>query len=649
MKTRFLRLFGALLATACLLVTAVLPSFAASGSGEYYSIDVQVTLQEDGSAQVTELWDVELDDDWSELYVPKTNLGEMRIRNMQVKDLTDGTTYTYTGENWDVGSGLSTDDKRLMKYQKCGIAQRSDGGIELCWGVSGEGRHKYQLSYLMTNVVQRYSDGYDGFHIRFINSSLSPSPEHVSVTVGTQGVEGLTKDNTKFWAFGLMGTTKLEDGNVLVESDNGGTINYCNVMCRFNEGVFSPTVETGTSFRDLVETAFVGSDYDISAYDDGTSGGDGSSSSDASYLGSYSDEDSLGFSSGSSLTDKIVDVIMALLIPLLAILAFVGIFGKWAGTRSTTSSGTIRRVTPNITRQEKKDVLYSRELPFGGSLPESYMALDTMDELPEKGAIIEAYLLKWMKNGWCRVDEESKKRMFGLMSDKTVPTIVFSKAAEESSYAKMDSVEEKLWRILHAAAGDDDILQEDELKEYASRNYKKLESFFEDVLNAGTKTGRDQGHIIDTTEKKWIFTSHKTTLSEDGKKAFLDLLGFKKFLKDFTIINEREARDVGLWGDYLTYAALFGIADEVAEQFKELVPDFFENPQAYGYSVASWDTYNMIWMMHMMNRFSNAAYNSYMSGRTAQEIHTSSSGGGGFSSFGGGGGFSGGGMGGGGR
>ncbi|MBR5753722.1 MAG: DUF2207 domain-containing protein [Clostridia bacterium] len=651
MKQKFLRLFGALLATACLLVTAVLPSFAWGGSGEYYSIDVQVTLLEDGTAQVIELWDVELDDDWSELYVPKTNLGEMKIRNMQVKELTDGSEYTYIGEDWDVGSGMSTEDKRLMKHQKCGIAQRSDGGVELCWGVSGEGRHKYQLSYLMSNVVQKYSDGYDGFNIRFINSSLSPAPDHVSVTIDTQDVEELTKDNTKFWAFGLMGTTRLEDGKVIVESDQNGTINYCNVMCRFDEGIFDPAVETGTTFRSLVEKAFVGSDYDISAYDDGTSGGDGVASDTTLVDDLSSDEDLAPFFSEDG-TFNLRDLFMAFLIPAGALLVFIFGIGKLLmgkGTASVSRSGLLSRISSTITRKEKKDVLYSRDIPLDGSLPEAYLALDTMDELPAKGAIIEAYLLKWMKNGWARVEEQPEKRLGGLLSDKMAPTIVFPKEAAEETNGKMSGVEEQLWNILHAAAGNDDILQEKELKYYAEAHYERLENFFEDTLNEGMRSAKASGRVEDIAEKKLLFTSHRTVLTEDGKKKFLDLLGLRKFLKEFTIINERQARDVNLWGDYLTYAALFGIAEEVAEQFKELVPDFFSNPQAYGYYGAGWDTYDMLWMMAMMNRFSNTAYNSYMAGRSAQEIQMSSSGGGGFSSFGGGGGFSGGGIGGGGR
>lgn len=646
MKKIITRVGSAFLAMLFVAVLTVVPSFAWGGSGEYYSIDVNVTLLDNGDAQVIEVWDVELDDGWSELYVPKTNLGTMSIKNMQVKELTTGKEFTYTGENWDVGSGLSTDDKRLMKYEKCGIAKRSDGGVELCWGVSGEGEHKYQLSYIMTDVVQKYTDGYDGFHIRFINSNLSPAPDHVSVTIDVQDVEEMTYDNTKFWAFGLMGTTKLEDGRVIVESQEGGEIEYCNVMMRFNEGMFYPDVETGKTFRSVVETAFVGSDYNIEAYDDGTSGGD-SETSETNIAHDITSDDDLDVFGDVDWGRGIRDTIMAMLIPLAAVFIFVFGIGKLLMGNSTGRSGLLKRVHANISRQEKKDVLYARDIPFGGFMPEAYMALDAMDELPGKGAIIEAYLLRWMKNGWASVQETAEKRLGGLLGEKMVPSIVFTK--EEVS-GKMEPQERELWNILHAAAGSDEILQEKELKTYGQSHYERLEQFFENVLNKGVARGKEAGDIIDTEEKVLgLFKTRQTTLSEEGKKHFLELLGFRKFLKDFTIINEREARDVGLWGDYLTYAALFGIAEEVAEQFKELVPDFFEHPEVYGYYGAGWNTYDMLWMMHWMNHFSNTAYNSYMAGRSAQEINTASSGGGGFSSFGGGGGFSGGGIGGGGR
>ncbi|MBQ2016383.1 MAG: nucleotide exchange factor GrpE, partial [Clostridia bacterium] len=430
--------------------------------------------------------------------------------------------------------------------------------------------------------------------------------------------------------------------------------NFGDETSKFLEGfrmVYKQTKNLLEKFdRSLVEQAFVGSDYNIEAYDDGTSGGDASSSledSSSSIFEDLSNDEDIGFLFDGNGGAR--DILMAFFIPAIALFIFIYGIGKALMGSSSNKSGLLSRIVSNITRKEKKEVLYSRDIPLDGSLPEAYLALDTMDELPGKGAIIEAYLLKWMKNGWCRVEEKPEKRLGGLLGDKMTPSIVFSPDSAEATKGVITGVEEQLWRILHAAAGEDDILQEKELKHYAQAHYERLEDFFENSLNEGMRSAKASHRVEDVAEKKLLFTSHKTVLTETGKQKFLELIGFRKFLKEFTIINEREARDVGLWGDYLTYAALFGIADEVAEQFKELVPDFFTNPQAYGYYGAGWDAYDMIWMMHWMNRFSNTAYNSYMAGRSAQEINTASSGGGGFSSFGGGGGFSGGGIGGGGR
>ena len=173
-------------------------------------------------------------------------------------------------------------------------------------------------------------------------------------------MEELTKENTKFWAFGLMGTTRLEDGRVIVESDEGGTINFCNVMCRFNEDIFYPEVETGTTFRSLVEQAFVGSDYNIEAYDDGTSGGDASSSledSSSSIFEDLSNDEDIGFLFDGNGGAR--DILMAFFIPAIALFIFIYGIGKALMGSSSNKSGLLSRIVSNITRKDKKEVLYS--------------------------------------------------------------------------------------------------------------------------------------------------------------------------------------------------------------------------------------------------------------------------------------------------
>ena len=85
------------------------------------------------------------------------------------------------------------------------------------------------------------------------------------------------------------------------------------------------------------------------------------------------------------------------------------------------------------------------------------------------------------------------------------------------------------------------------------------------------------------------------------------------------------------------YAQIFGIANQVAKQFKKLYPEIITEMNTYGYDL---DT------ILFMNSISNAGVSSANSAKSRAENY--SSGGGGFSSGGGGGGSFGGGGGGGG-
>ena len=53
------------------------------------------------------------------------------------------------------------------------------------------------------------------------------------------------------------------------------------------------------------------------------------------------------------------------------------------------------------------------------------------------------------------------------------------------------------------------------------------------------------------------------------------VFGLKHFLEDFTLIADKQIKELPLWEEYLVYATLFGIADKVCDNFAEVYPDFF--------------------------------------------------------------------------
>ena len=109
----------------------------------------------------------------------------------------------------------------------------------------------------------------------------------------------------------------------------------------------------------------------------------------------------------------------------------------------------------------------------------------------------------------------------------------------------------------------------------------------------------------------------------------VQLYGLKLFLEEFSNIDTKEAIEVHLWDEYLMFAYLFGIADKVAKQLKNLYPEVIVQE--------NFDYDTIVFVNYVSTRGVSAA----SSARSAAQSY--SSGGGGFSSGGGGGGSFGGG------
>lgn len=121
-------------------------------------------------------------------------------------------------------------------------------------------------------------------------------------------------------------------------------------------------------------------------------------------------------------------------------------------------------------------------------------------------------------------------------------------------------------------------------------------------------------------------------LTEVGKEELGQIIGLKKYLEDFSLIEERGLSELPLWRDLLRYALLLGIADQLAQEIKRLYPEYTQEIENFNYTLAT------------ASAFNNSMYTGMRSAEVAR-----SSGGGGSSSSGGGGGSSGGGSGGGSR
>ena len=141
----------------------------------------------------------------------------------------------------------------------------------------------------------------------------------------------------------------------------------------------------------------------------------------------------------------------------------------------------------------------------------------------------------------------------------------------------------------------------------------------------------------------------RSGLTEKGLREKNEWKALKKYMQDYSLLNEKTLPDIVLWEKFLVYATAFGISEEVTEQLKIAHPDMFNvnNVDNYSYwNLVSSSRNRSGFLNDLSNKIENTYRNSERKYRSemiansrsySSSSHSSSSGsGGGFSSGGGG-------------
>ena len=533
------------------------------------SIDIAVTFYADGSARFDEKWDVDAGDDFTELYLPKENLGDIDVASFQV--FCDGALLADDGA-WD------SDRSRARKTGRYGIFRKSNG-VELCWGVGDKGHHLYNPVYVLTNTVKSLDD-YDMFHMQVVADRITGSP-HVRVTFELDGGMSARIDTSgvRAWGFGYHGTVAFADGKLVYESDDFDEWSSVIALIRFDKGIFAPTSIVGGSFQQRLDRALEGAGFD----DDY----DGDDEEESSFL----------------------ELLAQLLI------LFVALFGgsKYGYTQTGHVAPWEKK---RLLGMSPKDVGWWRDIPMDGDLIAADYALTRLGEDRKNNALASAEILRMIYNGYLDV----KKAGHGKVE------ITF--ANDKDGKAPIDPIASDLWSMMLEASGDDRILQDKEFSSWSGKHKKRLYDWTLTMARMGKEKFRSRG---------WM-QARSNKFTPEGQLETQHLLGFKKYLNDFTLSRQRETIEVHLWQEYLVYGALLGVADKVAKQLKDIDPVLFERTVGYDYGTFT----NVLYSTDMLSRAITSANRAYVSSTYSGG---SRGGFGGGASFGGGGGFSGGGHG----
>lgn len=576
---------------AAIIIVFSVNTYAASDSID--SIDIKATLMDDGALMVTEVWKA-TPMTGTEFYIPKTNMRDIVIADYKVSD--ENGPYE-TINDWNVDASFDE------KARKCGINKTSDG-IELCFGKSDLNKNKtYTLTYTMRNAAQSFDD-MDGFNIRFVNDQMDPAPEKVSFELSLEGGE-INEDNARVWGFGSDTPIVFEGGKVVVHEINDfGPENHLTVLFGLNKGVINPISIGSGTFEEMKERAMQGSDYHNRDEENIPEDIDEGESED--------DYETGGFLNG---LNKATNMLMG---PFR--LAFIAIVTGFA-------SMLFRKSIKKKEGKLPEDVDYYRDLPIGGSIILNNFIYSQFHAFSVRN-LVAAYFLKWIKDGNIEVINEKFKK--GFIFKRDVAEDCFAIIKEP---ANADSMERELFDLVEMASGEDRILRNAELTKAFDKGDQAtyFVQKYKDISSLESEKAR-----LSTQETRLVFFKYDK-LTMRGREEAIKQKGFIKFLKDFTLINEREAVEVALWDDYLVLAALFGLGEKVLNKFKMIDPD---------YTYAGYSGMDPLVMYHVVNHVGTAMSHVYENHASSS---SSSSGGGGGMSFGGGGGFSSGGSGGGGR
>ena len=558
------------------LALTVLMTLSAMAQHTIEDIAMRVTLRDDGSARVTEQRHCQMSSEGTEGFITFNDMGDIEVTDLQVTD-EEGTEYEVE-EKWNVNRS------RSEKTGRCGY-HRTSRGVELCWGIGRAGERTYYISYTLTNLVKAYDD-FDGFNHSFYEAANSPA-KAVNVDIQLER-DSLTMRNARIWAFGFYGYAGFDSGFAGAMTKgamrNGESII---IMMQLNKGVLHPVRQMGGSFIEKVKRqAIEGSDYtmmDDSLNANGVKssliGGDNSSGHPVQQDADYK-------SYGNS-----IDWTLAGSFLVIAGLIGFGFVTKFRERRKAKKEREriFARLSALTGGVKFEDIPYYRNLPLNGGLLLSAATLAKLDSMRTVVGevslgvkfglqqLYNAFVLRMIYKKGIAIatvlDEKGRQRKLFRISEPEPfeggadITEDFDKAGwmsgELTSSQRNEGkkaykgqlndkgVEYQLQQLFYEAAGDDHLLQPDELEDYVKKDPLRWRKFSY-ALNV----------LVHGQVKEKLLT----------EKSASETLGFLRYLKDFSLVAERHLEEVSLWKEYLVYASLYGIDKQVRKDMKKVAP-----------------------------------------------------------------------------
>lgn len=598
------------------------------------NLDFTAQINEDGSMDVVETWDINISDTntlYKTFKIDKTKYSG--ISNIFVQDITSGTNKNFKKSDiWQY---------HLDKGHYFG-GINNNNEYEIAWGVSIDTttRKQYLIRYTVKDVIKKYNDCAE-LYWQFVGSEFEISADSITGIIKLPNKVS-NKDELKVW-----GHTEYLNGEIYVTDLD---------IVEFNVNKYKS--------GNFVEVRIAMPTYVMSKLEN---------TSNINKIDSIIEQETKWANEANARRDRRNKNFKLLILATILVNTSIGIMFS----KKIKKNKQFLEKNPNILPEQQLE--YYRELPDKEETPlEAVFILKTGYKQSCLPNVFSATILNFALKGYIRIEQEGKTIKILLNKIKTdeltgdekkVLEILRAASnnneltmAELEKYIKnypsklmnLNSTFEKVSKTQASEKGKFDTNRFNKQIVYAEKNvgyiFLLIIIITASIFTIGYAYKNVQSMLITCTIISLAFfivvtiinlilnikiTTSFNGFTQKGINEQEQWKAFKKYMEDFSYLNEKEVPQLVLWEKYLVFATAFGIADKVLKQLKVKYPEL-NDPD----TIHSMILFNS---MYSSNGFNTGFINSISSSTSRMYSSTYSSGSGGGGGFSGGGGFGGGG------
>lgn len=584
------------------------------------SLDFNVQINNDGSIDVTETWNIRIKETNTLYKSFKTDSSKYsNIANVTVKDITNGINNKFIkNNNWEY---------HVQKGHYYGT-KNEDGDFEIGWGVgldNSSATKKYEISYKVQDAITKYND-YSELYWQFVGKEFEIDANKITGTIYLPA-DVLNKEDIKVW-----GHTEDLNGTIYVTDTNKFEFEINN----FRNGRY-------VEVRTLFPTELISSSGRIK---------------NTEILQTAINEETKWADNANSRRERkeffrkaipIIIVTICLAINILLIIIYIKKAIKYY-----KKNRKLNKYMPT-TKLE-----YYRDLPDENSTPGE--ALKTLDVSISTftpmnfGKVFSATMLDLSLKGYLEIKQKKNQK------GKDVIQIDILKESDN----KIKSDESSIMKFIKEASKGKSSVTLKELENYIKNHSTTTDLLLKNVYSKVNKQLIDENIVdkeIQEEYKKYkesqtyyilsiifllcftfiaflipviIFVVNAILCGKVAKK--LNVLtqkgidmqeqwkGLKKYMEDFSMLDRREVPELVIWEKYLVFATVFGIADKVIKQLKIVYPNLDEMTNG----IATFTYMNL-----MINTDFSSSFTKSINSSISSAYSSGSGAGGGFSGGGG--------------